>query len=144
MIKLARIARVLLNADLFSFLCLNIMGSKSGLWILEFHGLVNSLIPVSVPHFWASLELTVMSNGTLYWTAETDGFRNRMRICPVGMSKGKVNSTLLKKQKSVSRSWNKTFQISLLFDIGAVATFDFSDLEVFIQLPFRNSSICKQ
>ena len=38
----------------------------------------------------------------------------------------------------------KLFQISYLFDIEAVATFDFSDLEVIIQLPFRNSSICKQ
>lgn len=50
MIKLARIARVLLNADLFSFLCLNIMGSKSEVMNIKFHGLVSSLIPVSCPH----------------------------------------------------------------------------------------------
>lgn len=31
----------------------------------------------------------------------------------------------------------KLFQISLLFDIEAVATFDFSDFKVFIQLPLE-------
>ena len=66
MIKLARIARVLLNADLFSLLRLNIMGSKPEVMNTKFHGLVNSLIPASCPHISGpGLERPVMSIGAL-------------------------------------------------------------------------------